>query len=187
MTRNLFCEGEEKKMPHVDTGEYTRDGISVWQCVYCGMKRPEPKPFPQNPKKSGERTDWRHSRNFMACFFALVSGRAVNRPELPQVLVNFGTMFTCQLVSGWTLQHCFDVCEERVRYMRSKGIPHDAFCLSEIHGSGDSHTFQNSTIFTRIQPSKSADQPTREAITALANAGLVVYTSDVWEASGTDR
>lgn len=130
------------------------------------------------------RNDWRYSRDFTAYFFALVPGQVIGRGET-QVLCSFGSMFNRTLVSGWTLQHCFDVCEERVAEMRSHDIPHDAFCLSwNKRIDAPSRPFPDARVFTRIQPSKFADQTTRGVITTLSNAGLAFVVPQVWTKVG---
>lgn len=125
------------------------------------------------------KIDWHYSKDFMAYFFGVVPGSTVGSPE-PQVLCSFGSMFNRTLVPAWTLQHCFDVCEDRVVEMRSRGIPHDAFCMC-WYPRGNFRSFTDSTVFMRIQPSKHADQDTAAIVKELVNRNLVFILPQIAE------
>ncbi len=119
-----------------------------------------------------KRSSWRFKRNFMAYHFAIVRGEIVGCPEEDTALLSFNTMYTQQLVSGWTLKEALDVCENRVFEMRKNNIPHHAFCMVHYPYEVIQDTLKNSVVFLRIQPSKHCTDKERDVVKYCVEKGL---------------
>ncbi len=126
-------------------------------------------------------------KEFTAVHYALVSGSTIGSTE-PLVLASYSTMFIQMLVSGWSLVEAVAKCEERGSYMRSKGIPHDAYCMIvhqvqdslEVYSRSPWGLFKTGRVFLSVQPSKIHKEDTAKRIKEIAGQGLVFSINDVW-------
>lgn len=112
----------------------------------------------------------RYSRQFKAFFFTIKDGK----------LCSYGTQYNRQLVSSWTLQKCFDVCEDTVREMKKKNMPCDAYCIMQYE-RGQSSEYRDCKVFYTINPVKGSDSDTILKVKTLVRSGLTEILTESWK------